>query len=74
VIEPLGAAQARWRARQGLDFQVHQARGRKGQHLTHEVGISTLLDQLDKRHSVVGHRRSPASGSVRNRTLTEDRR
>ena len=57
MIEPLGAARARRRARQGLDFQVHQARGRKGQHLTHEVGISTLLDQLDKRHSVVGHRR-----------------
>ena len=57
MIEPLGAAHARWRARQGLDFQVHHALGRKGQHLPHEVGISPLLDQLKKRHSVVGHRR-----------------
>ena len=39
---PLGAAQARRRVRQGLDLQVHRALGRKGQHLTHEVGISTL--------------------------------
>ena len=48
--------------------------GRKGQHLAHEVGISPLLDQLDKRHSVVGHRRLLLQVQLRNRTLTEDRR
>ncbi len=56
MIEPLGAAHARWRARQVLYLHRHQPLGRKGQHRAHEVGISTLLDQLKKGHSVVGHR------------------
>ncbi len=45
---------------------VHQPLGRKGQHLPHEVGICPLLDQLDKRHSVVGHRRLPVRFKRRN--------
>ena len=57
VVEPLGAARAGWHAGPGFDLQLHQALGRKGQHLPHEVGISPLLDQLKKRHSGVGHRR-----------------
>ena len=56
VIEPLGAAHARWRAGQVFDLQCHQPFGRKGQHRAHKVGISVLLDQVEKHHSVVGHR------------------
>src|SRR5919112_5791697 len=66
MIEPLGASSPGRHAGPALDLQVHQALGRKGQHLTHKVGISTLLDQLKKGHSVVGHRRLPVRFKLRN--------
>src|SRR5919112_2701404 len=66
MIEPLGASSPGRHAGPALDLQVHQALGRKGQHLTHKVGISTLLDQLKKVHSVVGHRRLPVRFKLRN--------
>ena len=39
-VEAIGTAQARWHAGQGFDLELHHPFGRKGQHLTHKVGIS----------------------------------
>ena len=57
VVHPLGAAGPQGSAGQPFYFQRHQPVGRIGQQLAHEVGISALLDQLNERHSVIGHRR-----------------
>ena len=46
-----------------LDFGVHQPPGGEGQHLADKVSIGALLDQLQKRHSVVGHRHLRFRGS-----------
>jgi hypothetical protein len=49
---------------QRLDFQVHQALGRKGEHVADQIGIGPLFDQLDQGHSLVGHRRLRVEGQV----------
>ena len=43
--------------------------GREGQHLAHQVAIGPLLDQLDQRHSLVGHRRLRFGSRSRNPNL-----
>ncbi len=61
VSVPLNLAQGRTRAlrRAGpcLDLRLHDPLGRESQHLAHEVAIGLLLNQLDQRHSLIGHRR-----------------
>ena len=73
VVEPNRATAAGRRAGSGLDLQIHHALGGKSQHLAHQIAIRPLLDQLNKGHSVVGHRLL-LQVRVRIRTLPEDRR
>ena len=51
------------RAGSGLPLGLHQPLGGKAQHLAHQVAIGALLDQLQQRHLVVGHRHLCAEGS-----------
>jgi hypothetical protein len=53
---PHWGARAFGRAGPGLDLGLHDPIGRVGQHLSHEVTIGLLLNQLDQRHSLFGHR------------------
>src|SRR5690606_31135971 len=48
--------------------------GREGQHLAHKVNVGLLLNQLDQRHSLVGHRRLRSGSRSCNPNLPEDRR
>ena len=50
------------RSRRGLDLQLHQPLGRKGQHLAHEIGVRPLLHEIEKGHPLVGHRRLSGQG------------
>src|SRR4051812_10348253 len=74
VIEPLGAAHARWRAGQVFDLQCHQPFGRKGQHRAHKVGISVLLDRSRSTILSLVIVISGIRFKLPTRTLTEDRR
>ncbi len=46
-----------------LDLGRHQPLGGEGKHLSDKIGIGALLDHLDQRHSVVGHRHLRLMGS-----------
>jgi len=46
-----------------LDLGLRQPLGGEGKHLADKIGIGALLDQLDQRHSVVGHRHLRLLGS-----------
>ncbi len=60
VTVPLNLPQGRANALPGtgsrLNLHFHDPLGREGQHLAHEIAIGLLLNQLNQRHSVVGHR------------------
>ncbi len=56
VIEPLAAAFVATGANQPLDIRLHQDLQHRLRHGSQEISIAALLQQLDKRHSVVGHR------------------
>ena len=57
-----------------LDLGRHQPLGGKGQQLADQVRVGALLDQLQQRHSLVGHRRLRLVPGLATRTFTEDRR
>ena len=59
----LGIARAMRGSGARLDFGIHQPPGGEGQHLAHKISVGALLDQLQKRHSVVGHRHLRFRGS-----------
>src|SRR5690349_16353231 len=40
MIEAIRAAHPGWNSGQGLDFQVHQALGGKGEHVADQIGVS----------------------------------
>jgi site-specific DNA recombinase len=56
VVEPLGAAFVPPRADQPFDIGFHQDLQHGLRHGPEKIAITALLQQLDKRHSVVGHR------------------
>jgi TolB protein len=56
VIEPLGAALVAASADQPFDIGFHQDLQHGFRHGSQEIAIAALLQQFDKRHSVVGHR------------------
>ena len=56
VIQPLGAAFMAASADQSLDIGFHQDLEYGLGHGSQEIAVTALLQQLDKRHSVVGHR------------------
>ena len=39
-----------------LHFHLHDPVGRKCQHLAHQIAVGLLLNQIEQRHSLVGHR------------------
>jgi hypothetical protein len=51
------------RAGAGVHLKLHHPPGGKAQHLADQVGIGALLDQLQQRHLLVGHRHLLAEGS-----------
>jgi putative transposase len=57
-----------------IDLGGHQPLAGERQQLTHQIGIGALLDQLEQRHSLVGHRRLRFGSRLATRTSTEDRR
>jgi hypothetical protein len=56
VIEPIGRALVAAGADQALDIGFHQDLQHCLRHRSKEVTLATLLQQLDKRHSVIVHR------------------
>jgi hypothetical protein len=74
LVGALGRPLAVSGAAQALDLGRHQPFGGEGQQLAHEVAIGPLLDQLEKGHSVGGHRRLRAGSRFATRSYTEDRR
>src|SRR3954466_1587439 len=54
------------RAGADLHLGLHQPLGREAQHLADQVGIGALLDQLQQRHFVIGHRHLRARVLCRN--------
>jgi putative transposase len=56
-----------------IDLGGHQPLAGERQQLTHQIGIGALLDQLEQRHSLVGHRRLRFGSRLATRTSTEDR-
>jgi hypothetical protein len=62
-------------AAQPFHLERHRPLGGVGQRLAHQVGGAALLDQLEERHSRLGHRRLRSAGSsFTTRPYTEDRR
>lgn len=53
---PHRRSRALGRACPGLNLGVHDPFRREGQHLAHKITISLLLNKLDQRHSLFGHR------------------
>jgi hypothetical protein len=57
LVRSIGGALAVRGAAQAVDLDRHQSFGREGQQLADQVRIGALLDQLEKRHPLLGHRR-----------------
>ena len=62
VVQPLGAAFVAAGADQPFDIGFHQDLQHRLGHGSQEIAVAALLQQLDKRHSVVGHRVLGRSG------------
>ena len=56
VIEPIAGAFVAASADQTLDIGFHQDLQHRLRHGSQEIAVAALLQQFDKRHSVVGHR------------------
>src|SRR5437764_5963638 len=56
VIEPVAGAFVPAGADQAFDVRFHQDLQHRFRHGSQEIAIAALLQQLDKRHSVFGHR------------------
>jgi len=69
VIQPLGAALVPAGANQPFDIGFHQDLQHAFRHGAQEIRITALLQQLDKRPSVVGHRVLRLAGGSRKSTL-----
>jgi hypothetical protein len=54
--QSLGALLAIAGAGLALDLQLHQALGRKADHLAQQIGVGALFQKRAKRHHLVGHR------------------
>jgi hypothetical protein len=62
-------------AAEPLHLHRHEALGGVGQQLADQIGVAALLDQLEKRHPLLGHRHLRSAGSsFATRPYTEDRR
>jgi hypothetical protein len=72
--EPLGGLLAIARAGQSRDLQLHQALGRKADHLAQQIGIGALLYDGAKVHHLVGHRWFLGCVGVRNPILPANHR
>ena len=70
VIQPVGAALVATGADQALDIGFHQDLQHRLRHRPQEVAVPALLQQLGKRHSVLGHRVLGAGWWARNSTLS----
>ena len=57
VVDPVRAAHPAGGAGELSDLGGHQSLAGEGQQLTDQIGIGALLDQLQQRHSFIGHRR-----------------
>jgi hypothetical protein len=49
-------------ARHGADFQLHQPLGGEADHLSQQIGVRGLRDQVARVHHVSSHRWSSRSG------------
>jgi len=56
VIEPLGAALVTAGTDQAFDISLHQNLQHRFGHGSQKIAITALLQQVNQRHSVVGHR------------------
>jgi hypothetical protein len=74
VVDPLRAPHPSRSPGEPVDLGRHQPLAGIGQQLANQVRIGTLLDQLQQRHSLVGHRRLRWVPGLATRTFTEDRR
>src|SRR5215218_4352563 len=74
VVDPLRAPHPGRGPGEPVDLGLHQPLARVGQQLANQVRIGTLLEQLQQRHSLVGHRRLRWVPGLATRTFTEDRR
>ena len=69
VVDPLRAPRSGCSASKLVDLSRHQPLAGIGQQLADQVRIGTLLDQLQQRHSLVGHRRLRCGSRPRNPDL-----
>ena len=60
-LQPTGLTRG---ADQALDIGLHQNLQHSFRHGAQEIALAALLQQLDKRHSVVGHRILDAFGGA----------
>ena len=74
VVDAVRAAHPGGSAGELVDLGRHQPLAGERQQLTDQIGIGALLDQLEQRHSLVGHRRLRFGSRLATRTSTEDRR
>ena len=65
----VGAPRAGGDTGSGFDLQFHQALGREGQHLAHEIRIGALLNQPENGHSVVSRSTEPLLAADRDHVL-----
>src|SRR5215213_8709584 len=74
VIGPIRAPHPSRSPGEPVDLGLHQPLARISQQLANQVRIGTLLEQLQQRHSLVGHRRLRWVPGLATRTFTEDGR
>src|SRR5207247_993946 len=74
VIEPLGAALVPAGADQPFDIGFHQDLQHRLRYGSQEIAVTALLQQLDQRHSLIGHRVLGGLGWVSQRHLSRPSR